>query len=637
MLITVLVGVYPPELDKAFAESQKLLADPHLGEEARVLAMAEQARILFRMDRTRECAVLLDKLPDDLLLRGQISLLRGRLALSEAQAMRKAGTATEVHSANQPAPATDGTALKGPQAKIQLALDWFRKAIGQSAGDAGVVRQANYLVGIGLAEQGSFPAAVMQMERVEKLYPDSPECMAAVFQQAEFYRRMGRHEESVTAYCRLMRAYSRLDEFHNPWISSPQIRAAMLGACRDYVKARKYNTALVLVKAMAGPFPKDEALKLAAKIYRTWADNLLEEAEHLPPDKAEVRRAEARNQLRRAGDSYTDLSREEFTSRDYPEQLWNAASAYFAGHDYRSAARTLRTYLRNEARLRNAQALTDLGEAELSLGHMERAVRTLQECIQQHPRDAAIYRARLLGCRASIALGDLTQAEAFLQDNLSGEQLTPAAPEWRDSLFALGDLFHLAGRDAEAIRRLEEALQRYPDAPQAVSARYLLADSSRRLALALCAGLAKEISSAVRSQRGAEIDRNFRRALEVYSGLQSELGRGDAEELTQQEQAVLRNARFALGDLYLELARYPEALRAYQSAANHYADRPEALDAYLQIAGVYRRMDRPAEARTSLEQARIALRRMSPEIRLEQTTNFNRKQWGELLDKLCSL
>ena len=92
-----------------------------------------------------------------------------------------------------------------------------------------------------------------------------------------------------------------------------------------------------------------------------------------------------------------------------------------------------------------------------------------------------------------------------MQDNLSGEQLTPASKEWRDSLFALGDLLHVAARDAEAIPRLEEALERYPDAPQAIGARYLLADSSRRLAMELRASLGKEISSAVRSERRTEI------------------------------------------------------------------------------------------------------------------------------------
>ena len=75
--------------------------------------------------------------------------------------------------------------------------------------------------------------------------------------------------------------------------------------------------------------------------------------------------------------------------------------------------------------LRHAQALVDLGEAELSLGETERALQSFQECIQQHPRDVAVYRARLLASRAAANMGDLKQAETFLQDNLNGEQLTP--------------------------------------------------------------------------------------------------------------------------------------------------------------------------------------------------------------------
>jgi len=68
--------------------------------------------------------------------------------------------------------------------------------------------------------------------------------------------------------------------------------------------------------------------------------------------------------------------------------------------------------------------------------------------------------------------------------------------------------------------------------------------------------------------------------------------------LTAQETAILRNSRFAVGDTYFELEQYPQALRAYQSAANHYATSPEVLDAYLQIANIYRRLDRrPKPAR----------------------------------------
>ena len=298
--------------------------------------------------------------------------------------MKKPGGAVEARSASE--------------ASTQLAIDWFRKALGQSAGDDRIARQANYLIGVGLAEQGNLPAAVAQLERTERLYPDSPEYIAALFQEADIYRRMGRHAESVAAYRRLMSAYVRLDEFHNPWISSPQIQSTIQGACRNYVKAGKYNTAVALAKSLAGPFPKAESLKLIAEIYRTWGDNLMDEADRLPPEKAEPRRKEARLRCAMRATAIRTLPAKCSPAATIRSSFGTAAAAYLAGHDFRSAANLLRMYLRNEARLHNAQALTDLGEAELSLGQMERAVRTLQECIQQHPRDVAIYRA---GCWAA--------------------------------------------------------------------------------------------------------------------------------------------------------------------------------------------------------------------------------------------
>ena len=141
----------------------------------------------------------------------------------------------------------------------------------------------------------------------------------------------------------------------------------------------------------------------------------------------------------------------------------------------------------------------------------------------------------------------------------------------------------------------------------------------------------------VRAEQLSESRLLLHHALDAYRILQNTLGRRTREDLILQDQALLRNARFAIGETYLELELYPEALRAYQSAANQYATSPEVLDAYMQIANVYRRMDRPMGARTSLEQARLALRRIPPGARFEQTTNYNRKQWGDLLDRLCSL
>ncbi|MGO9112239.1 MAG: tetratricopeptide repeat protein [Thermoguttaceae bacterium] len=629
LLIEARVEVQPPELDRALTDSQKLLSDPHLADSDRRQVLIQQAQILLRMNRTKECAAALDKIPDNPLLRCDVGLLRGRLALMEGQALKKAAAESAAASSNEvPAAAKE---------KFRWAIDAFRKALSQDLGDNRAARQATYLIGVCLMERGDLPAALNQMERASQIFPETPEGLAALYLQADIARRIGRHAEALSAYRRLLAAYARQDEFHNPWFTLTQLKVTLLRVCLEYLKAEKYETAVLLGKSLVQLLPKDEALLLTARIYRTWGENLVEQAEHLPPERAEELRRQARTQFRRAGDSLTAVAREQYATRQYPDQLWNSANAYFAGHDFRRAAEMLRLYMHNEARLRHAQALVDLGEAELSLGDTERALQSFHECIQQHPRDVAIYRARLLASRAAVNLGDLKQAEAFLQDNLNGEQLTPARKEWRDSLFALAELLHSVSRDREAIQRLEESLQRYPDAPQAIVARYLLADSSRRLAMDLRASLSKEISSAVRGRRTSESNRLLHQALEAYGFLQDNLSRRDAASLTLQEKAVLRNCRFASGDTYFALERYPEALRAYQSAANHYATAPEVLDAYLQIANVYRRMERPAEARTSLEQARLALRRIPPEARFEQPTNYNRKQWGELLDRLCSL
>ncbi len=624
LLIEARMAAEPPELDKALAESEKLLADPRLADPERRQALLQQAQILLGLGRAKQCAATLDKIPDNPLLRCDVTLLRGRLALAEGHVLKKA--AAEAKDVPQAA-----------KAKFHAAIDLFRKALSQDMGDKHVARQAAYLIGLCLMESGDLPAALNQMERTGRIFPETPEALAALNQQGDIARRMGRHAEAVSAYRRLMSAYAEEDEFHNPWVTSAQLKTTLLDVCLEYVKATKFQTAVLLSKSLVHVMPKVEALQLTAQIYIAWGENLLAQAEHLPPGPAEELCKQARTQLRLAGDSYTAVARAQFTTRQYPDRLWNSACAYFAGHDFRKAAVMLRLYLHNESRLRNAQALVDLGEAELSLDHAEIALESFRECIQRHARDVAVYRARLLASRAATSLGDLKQAEAYLQDNLNGEQLTPASKEWRDSLFALAELLHNSGRDREAIQRLDESLQRYPDAPQAITACYLLAHSCGRLAMDLQASVGKEISSAVRGERAGESRRLLERALDGYSGLQDNLSQRDTESLTPQEKALLRNSRFAVGDTYFALGRYRDALRAYQSAANHYVASPEVLVAYVQIANVYRRMERPAEARTSLEQARLALRRIPPQVRFEQTTNYNRKQWGELLDRLCSL
>ena len=137
-----------------------------------------------------------------------------------------------------------------------------------------------------------------------------------------------------------------------------------------------------------------------------------------------------------------------------------------------------------ESRNRRPLALLGLAQSLVARGEMKEALAILQECIDLDPTSVASFQARLLAAEAHLERDEFNKAEACLNENLESDFLTPSSQEWRESLFALGRLLYDAGRNNEAITRLEEAVARYPRDPQALDARYMLAESYWRTALA---------------------------------------------------------------------------------------------------------------------------------------------------------
>src|SRR5690606_12479245 len=84
-----------------------------------------------------------------------------------------------------------------------------------------------------------------------------------------------------------------------------------------------------------------------------------------------------------------------------------------------------------------------------------------------------------------LALGRQPEAEATLLRIVTRDPddpvslITPAAGEYRDALFRLGDLYLQAGKYEAAIARYEEAIERYVDDPRTGRAIYMLADAYR--------------------------------------------------------------------------------------------------------------------------------------------------------------
>ena len=61
------------------------------------------------------------------------------------------------------------------------------------------------------------------------------------------------------------------------------------------------------------------------------------------------------------------------------------------------------------------------------------------------------------------------------------------------------------------------------------------------------------------------------------------------------------------------------------------------LEAYVQIAACYRRLGMPVEAKSTLEQAKYALKHIPEEALVDGTTNYDREEWTRLLDTLETL
>jgi tetratricopeptide (TPR) repeat protein len=625
LLAGAYLGDARPNLDLALAENARYLADRRLPPTALHQGLVQRAQILLRQGKLNASAATLDEVPQQSSVYADALTVRGQLLIDEARALAKKGDGS--HDAKAEV-----------EKKYRTAIETLRTAESRDSFTAQATSKARFLTGICLQEMGDQRAALAQFERTRTLHGDSPEAIAAAFQGAELLQQMGRDREALDACRWALSAIPAPEQFHNPYVSLDQVRKRLQSAVQQYVRGEQFDLALDTVRLMTPLLPKTRSLELTAEVYQTRAQSLLGQAEQLPPRQAEAARQKARTDFRQAGRVLWRLAKLQVATRQYSEHLWNSAAAYFDGRDYRNTIPVLRKYLDNESRQRRPLALLRLGEALLANGEGDKALAAFDECIGSFPRDASAYRARLLAARAHLEKNQPQKAEPLLRENLTGDYVTPASREFRDSLLALAEVQHGARRYAEATVRLEEFLERYADAPQAVFARYLLADCCRRSALAAEEQRRKSPARAESAAARDEIHGQLRQSLEEYKAVQAALGRRDeGRDLTALEKSMLRNACLAIGSIYFDLGEYPAAVKAYSAAVNRYQHHPEVLEAYVQLAAAYREMDKPAEARSTLEQAKVALARIKTDAPFNETTNYSRQQWSERLSTLTRM
>ena len=167
---------------------------------------------------------------------------------------------------------------------------------------------------------------------------------------------------------------------------------------------------------------------------------------------------------------------------------------------------------------------------------------------------------------------------------------------------------------------------------------YLVAEAYRQVAKVPQEKLLTDTIETARLAHIKQIQHALESAIAHYEQVQVALNRRmEKAELGAIESATLRNSYFAVGAAQFAMGRYEEAIRAYSIATNRYQHAPEVLEAFVQIATCYRRLDKPIEARGAVQQAKVVLGRIKSDANFAEGTNYTRAEWANLLEWLGTL
>ncbi|WP_165700860.1 hypothetical protein [Alienimonas californiensis] len=294
-------------------------------------------------------------------------------------------------------------------------------------------------------------------------------------------------------------------------------------------------------------------------------------------------------------------------------------------------------------RLERARLLMDLGRAA-------DARTAAQSLVQDLPSDPAAPPARVLIGSAALEAGDPDGAIAAWTAVLSDTELTPAAAEWRESLFARADLTArralaaappIAAPDARegdaadaglshAVDLLGECLARYPNEPAAVGAR--LERARCRLARWQrldAAPLPTDSLNLKRRQERAAAD--LIAALADFRTVSGQLRGANADTAPAAADVVrLRLARLGAAECLTRLGRTEAGGVAVAQEVDRDPLNPRSVAALLDLAAARRAVGDEVGGRLAVEQARLTIARLPDSDLAAGRSPLSRAEWNRL-------
>jgi len=471
--------------------------------------------------------------------------------------------------------------------------------------------------------------------------------LPALLELAEIDAARGEHEAASERYAELVEAVRRPATNVRQNFDAERVTSSLMDRQTGTFLSGDYDIAMRYAELAASLYDDAKipaALSLVlGQTHRAVADRILAESAAADGPGSAVERLDpaARSELKRhllaSGESFArhaDLVSSVDTA-GYLDSRWLAADSFDLAGDMEQARREFSLYTdgapdddsrRPEARVRLAQVF----QVERNFASAAGLYRTVMAGPGPASDRARVPLAKCL--LADSEPGNDAEAETLLLTTIDGSVVAPDAAAFRDALVELGGVYYATARYPEAIARLEEAVERYPDDPRIDILRYKLADASRLSAGQIALTLRQALPQATREALEQERVSRLHRAAELYEQVRASLDSDPARKLGDLERVCLRNAYFAIGDCAFDLADYDSAIAAYDAARLKYADDPSSLVAMVQIVNAYVQQQRWPQARTANERARQHLARFPDDVWQRPDLPMEKKHWERWLD-----
>lgn len=487
----------------------------------------------------------------------------------------------------------------------------------------------------------------------------SPYRTLSILGRAEALAPLERFDESLAAFHEVLRLVSE-----DPYAGQVDLQVV-----------RQSTTSLYEALRQAGRLPEAMAyLRIAARLAPPGDDRLqaiyterlaaLAEAlgqrslalaegrgEGGVPADPEAVRQEARDHLIEAAEHYLQLAK--LTTLDVAASTtaaWKAADAFDLAGERSRRASVLEAFIRERPdHMRVSEAMLRLGLTYQAMGEYAQAIAAYQRNLIEYPRTYWATQSLVPLAECFIDSREPDKAEQTLLrvvDRQPGDDLAliePAAPEYRDALFQLGDLYIQSERYEQGIARYEEAIERYPEDRRADRATFMLAEAYRRSAAQIREDLKdpkklahKDELKVVHLRRLARAQELYQQVIERYRG-RSEESLADLDRLYRKLSHFYRADTIYDRSYVLDAGDYRpfiEALHEYDEAAWLYQSDPIAMSAYVQMINCHLRMGNVYEARKTLQRMSWALRNIPDEQFEQYLPQEGRPFWEEYLSWL---